>query len=83
MEKSEIIEKLNTVFRKVFKDEKIIICDEMTAKDVEKWDSLTHIVLISSTEDEFRIKFKLKELVAMKNVGDFIKSIEEKVKITA
>ena len=81
MENTDIVEKLNKVFRKVFKDNSIVIYDEMTASEVEKWDSLTHIVLISSTEDEFGIKFKLKELIAMKNVGDFIKSIKEKVNI--
>jgi acyl carrier protein len=48
----------------------------MTAKDVEKWDSLTHLVLISDTEEEFGINFKLKELIAMKNVGDFLRSIK-------
>ena len=79
MEKNEIENKLNKIFRTVFKDEKIVISESMTANDVEKWDSLTHLVLISTTEDEFGIKFKLKELVAMKNVGDFLRSIDAKV----
>jgi len=83
MESTDIVAKLNKVFRKVFKDESIVINNEMTASEVEKWDSLTHIILISSTEEEFGIKFKLKELIAMKNVGDFLKSIEEKVNIKA
>lgn len=71
--------RLTKVFKKVFKDERIILTDEMTASDVEKWDSLTHLVLISDTEEEFGIKFKLKELIAMKNVGDFLRSIESKL----
>lgn len=79
MGKNEIEDKLNKIFRTVFKDEKIVISESMTANDVEKWDSLTHLVLISTTEDEFGIKFKLKELVAMKNVGDFLRSIDAKV----
>jgi len=81
METVEIIEKLNLIFRKVFKDSSINVFNEMTANDVEKWDSLTHLILISTVEEEYGIKFKLKELVAMKNVGDFIKSIEAKVNI--
>lgn len=79
MENTEIVEKLNKIFRKVFKDDSIEIYNEMTANNVAKWDSLTHLVLISNTEDDFGIKFKLKELVAMKNVGDFLKCIEDKV----
>jgi acyl carrier protein len=79
MSYEEIKSRLNTVFCKVFKDNSILITDETTAKDIEKWDSLTHLILISGTESEFGIKFKLKELIAMKNVGDFIRSIESKL----
>jgi acyl carrier protein len=79
MSYEEIKSRLNKVFCKVFKDDSIVISDETTAKDIEKWDSLTHLILISSTESEFGIKFKLKELIAMKNVGDFLRSIESKL----
>ena len=79
MSYEEIKSRLNKVFCKVFKDETIVISDETTAKDIEKWDSLTHLILISNTESEFGIKFKLKELIAMKNVGDFMRSIESKL----
>ncbi|MEI6851667.1 MAG: acyl carrier protein [Bacteroidota bacterium] len=79
MSYEEIKSRLNKVFCKVFKDDTIVISDETTAKDIEKWDSLTHLILISNTESEFGIKFKLKELIAMKNVGDFMRSIESKL----
>ena len=79
MSYEEIKSRLNKVFCKVFKDDSIVISDETTAKDIEKWDSLTHLILISTTESEFGIKFKLKELIAMKNVGDFMRSIESKL----
>lgn len=75
----DIKSRLTKVFHKVFKDETIVLTDEMTAKDVERWDSLSHLVLISDTEEEFGIRFKLKELIAMKNVGDFLRSIESKL----
>ena len=79
MHYDEIKSRLNKVFCAVFKDDTIIISEETTAKDIEKWDSLTHLILISATETEFAIKFKLKELIVMKNVGDFMKSIETKL----
>jgi acyl carrier protein len=50
----------------------------MSAKDVERWDSLTHLSMISSVEETFGIKFKLKELIGMKNVGDLLRLIEAK-----
>ena len=81
MHYDEIKSRLNKVFCTVFKDNTIIISEQTTAKDIEKWDSLTHLILISATETEFAIKFKLKELIVMKNVGDFMKSIETKLAV--
>lgn len=68
----------NEIFRKVFNDATIEIHPEMTAKDVERWDSLNHLTLISNVEDVFKIKFKLKELISMKNVGDLLTLIQNK-----
>jgi acyl carrier protein len=79
MNRAEVTEKLNGIFRKNFEDDTLVITDTLTADDVEKWDSLSHIKLISTVENEFGIKFKLKELIAMKNVGDLINYIESKL----
>jgi len=75
----DVSSKLNEIFRKVFKDNALQIRDEMTTNDVERWDSLSHLGMIATVEKEFGIKFRLKELVAMKDVGDLRKSIEEKL----
>lgn len=78
MNKIEITEKLTAIFREVFNDNAIILRDEMTANDVENWDSLTHMIMISKVEEEFGIKFRLKELNKLKQVGDIISILEEK-----
>ena len=77
MERQEIFEKLNGVFRSVFSDKTLTVNDETTASDVDGWDSLMHITLISAVEDEFDIKFDMKSVVAMKNVGDMADVIEQ------
>jgi acyl carrier protein len=74
----DIINRLNVIFRRVFEDESIHVTNELTASDVKNWDSLSHIAMITAVEREFRIKFKLKELVSMKNVGDLIRNIAGK-----
>jgi acyl carrier protein len=79
MEKIDIVSKLTPVFRRTFKNDSLIISDDLTANDVEGWDSLTHMLLISEIENTFSIKFKLKELNKMKNVGDMIHLIEDKL----
>ena len=76
MTRQEIFEKLNEVFTDVF-DEDIVVTDETTAADVEDWDSLTHITLISEVEDAFGIKISMKDVLGMKNVGELADIIEK------
>lgn len=74
----EIKLKLQAVFQAVFQDEALILLPEMTAKDVDKWDSITHLIMISEVETVFNVTFKLKELIKLKNVGDLIDLLTEK-----
>jgi acyl carrier protein len=78
MEKVEIINRLTPIFRKVFGDDNLTLTDELSALDVENWDSLTHMLLITEIETDFSIKFKLKDLNKMLNVGDMITIISSK-----
>lgn len=79
MKREEIVEKLTTIFHDVFKDNTIVLNDEMTATDVENWDSLTHMLMITKVEEVFGVKFKLKELNKLKQVGDIIMTLSEKL----
>lgn len=79
MNRNEINEKLTTIFHEIFNDNSIVLRDEMTAADVENWDSLTHMLMITKVEEVFGIKFKLKELNKLKMVGDLINTIETKL----
>lgn len=79
MERTEIVERLTGIFKNVFTDNGLVITDEMTSNDVEKWDSLTHMLMISEVETAFGIKFKLKDLNKMKNVGNLIEIIQTKL----
>ena len=83
MEKEAITNKLKSVFQKVLEEKEITITREMTAQDVEKWDSLRHVQLISEVESAFGIKFKLREIMSMNNVGDLIDLIHAKQRVHA
>ncbi len=74
-----IKERLQGIFREVFEDDEIILTEEMTADDIEDWDSLTHIQLIEAIEEEFNIKFILQEITGLSNVGEFLEMVERKV----
>ena len=72
-------ETLNQIFRMVFDDDSIVIAPEMTANDVDGWDSLSHINLITAIESKFNFRFTQKELMKQRNVGDLITDIDRKL----
>ena len=76
MNKEEVYARLKGVFQDVFGRE-VQLKDETTAADVPGWDSLNHITLIGTIEDEFDVKFPMKDVVHMKNVGELVNKIIE------
>ena len=74
---------VTAILQDVFDDPTMIILDDMTADDVERWDSLEHINIIIATENQFSIKFTTAEMSRLKepgqNVGSFVGLIESKV----
>ncbi len=79
MEREAIFDRLNKVFRTIFDDENITVNEETTSDDIEDWDSLEHINLIVAIEQEFGIKFSMGEVTNMKNVGDMVNIIMERL----
>lgn len=80
MTRDVVTAKLTEIFRDIFEEDDIVVTDETTAQDIEGWDSLTHLSMISEVESEFKIRFKMKEITAMKNVGEMITIICERAK---
>ena len=80
MDQREIFNRLNRVFQEVFDDESIRVSPSTTADDIEDWDSLEHITLISAVEREFRMKFKMGEISPMKNVGEMAGIIAQRAR---
>ena len=73
-----MLERLQKIFRKVFIDEKLIIDENTSAKDIRMWDSLTHLELISAVEEEFKLKFTFNEVMNFENVGEMMSVIKIK-----
>lgn len=83
MPESELYEKLTAVFRDVFDDEDLTPTPEMTADDVEEWDSLSHIRLMLSVEKAFGVRFSTVELGGLKKVGDLASLVEGKLNVAS
>ena len=77
MTRGEISGRISTIIREVFDDNTIIVCDTTAASDVDGWDSLMHITLIGTIEAELGIKFSMKDVIGMKNVGQLIDKVQE------
>ena len=79
MDEAQIYSRLTGVFNDVFDDETIEITPQLAAKDVDGWDSLTHIRLMLSVEKAFKIRFTTAEVGKLENVGDLVALIRERV----
>ena len=74
MEKTEILVKVQDIFRDVLDNEEIVLNND----DIEEWDSLSHIQLIVAIEKHFKIKFTSKEILSWNNLGEMIACIATK-----
>lgn len=72
-------EKLTQVFRSVFKNDAIEITRATTAADIDQWDSITHLDLITATEEAFQIEITGFDVMGLKNVGDLLDLIQRKL----
>jgi len=54
------------------------LTETTTAKDVEGWDSLSHLRLIVAVEQDFGLKFTTGEIERFKNIGDMVSTIQAK-----
>lgn len=79
MSREEIFDKVQEIFRDVFDDEELVISDSTNSDSIEDWDSLEHISLIVSMEKEFSMKFDIKEVNSLKDVGEMIDLIKRKM----
>ena len=75
MERNEIFEKLNEIFRDVLDNDEIELKDETVADDIEEWTSLAHIQLIVEIEKAFKLRFTSEEILEWNNVGEMVDSI--------
>ena len=76
MDEPQIYSRLTQIFEDVFDEDSIKVTPGLTAKDVDGWDSLTHIRLILTVERAFKIKFSTSEIGKLESVGDLVALIK-------
>lgn len=78
MDQTAIYSELTEIFHDLFDDDAIVVTPDLSAKDVDGWDSLTHIRLIITIEKAFKIKFSTSEIAKLEKVSDLVSLIESK-----
>lgn len=77
---SELLDRLQPIFRDVLDNPGLVITTLSSAKSVEGWDSLAHINIVSAIEQEFRIRFALGELERLNDVGEMLELMQLKMR---
>ncbi|GAA4898834.1 acyl carrier protein [Flaviramulus aquimarinus] len=79
MNKNDMLADIKTSFVKILEHDNFELNETTTAKDVDGWESITHLLIINEVEKSFNIKFKLMDLMSMENVGDLMAIIEKEL----
>lgn len=80
MNKEEILTIIKKSFIRVLEHDNFQLNETTTAKDVDGWESITHLLIMNDIEKSFDIKFKLMDLMAMENIGDLINTVKKEIK---
>ena len=79
MTREQMLEKVESIFRDIFDEDELTVVDSTNSDDIEDWDSLNHINLVTSIERAFEIKFTLEELTNLADVGAMIDLMIRKI----
>jgi len=79
MDSLEILKEFTEIFKDILDNDKLLLTMDTVAKDIEEWDSLTHIQLIVAIEKHFKIRFLSSEIRRWKNVGEMVDSVSNKL----
>ena len=72
MDKEQLMSEVQEIFRDNFDDDSLVLTRETNAQDIEDWDSLEQINLLTAIEKKYGLKFNLNDVRSLKNVGDLI-----------
>ncbi len=78
MERNEVLTALNGIFSVVLNKEDLQLRESMSTDDIDNWDSLTNMTIISEIERLWEVHFKLRDIIRMRNIGDMVDTIISK-----
>lgn len=72
MTREQLAEEIQVIAREIFGQPELTITDSMSAADVDTWTSLSFMQFLTVIEDKYGFKFKMMELLQLRNMGAVI-----------
>ena len=76
MDRARVMNEVQDIFRENFDDDTLVLTDATSAADIEDWDSLEQINLLTTIEKKYGLKFTLADVRNLQNIGDMIDLLE-------
>jgi acyl carrier protein len=77
--RDQIVSQAQVIFREVLDSPALVLTDELTAPKVQGWDSLNHVTLVMTLEEQFGVKFTTREVMGWRNVGQMLDCLQAKL----
>lgn len=72
MDREDLKNEIQVIARAIFAKSELVITDSMGASDVDTWTSLSFMQFLTAIEDKYDFKFKMMELLQLRNIGAVI-----------
>jgi acyl carrier protein len=79
MSRDQLVSQAQVIFREVLDSPGLVLTDELTAPKVEGWDTLNHVTLVMTLEEQFKVKFTTREVMGWQNVGQMLDCLQTKL----
>ena len=68
--------RLQSIFRDVFSDPKMVLNEDTSTANVAEWDSVAMVHIVLAAEAEFGVRFTTDEVATISSVADLIRCLE-------
>lgn len=79
MERNEIVDALQRIFREILLDEELVLTEGLAIDSIEEWNSLNNMQMMAEIEQEYGVKFGLRDIVSWQTIGDMVTSFQNKL----
>jgi len=79
----DTLPRVQKAFQSAFDLDPSSITLDTQPSDVPAWDSMGHVTLATSLEQEFKVSFDVDELMEMENVREIVRILESKLALAA